>query len=137
MANPTQKDRDRYMQQRYNATKNRKLVFNITFEEWWDWWQATGHYHERGRKLGQYCMSRIGDTGPYELGNIFCQLQNQNSIEAHTGRVFTKERRDKISKASSGSKKTVNIKKCPHCGKEGASNNMKRWHFDNCKEFKS
>lgn len=22
---------------------------------------------------------------------------------------------------------------CPHCGKEGSPNNMKRWHFDNCK----
>jgi len=25
------------------------------------------------------------------------------------------------------------IKRCPHCGKEGASNNMTRYHFDNCK----
>jgi hypothetical protein len=23
--------------------------------------------------------------------------------------------------------------KCPHCGKEGGSSAMKRWHFDNCK----
>jgi hypothetical protein len=22
---------------------------------------------------------------------------------------------------------------CPHCGKEGGSNAMTRWHFDNCK----
>lgn len=22
---------------------------------------------------------------------------------------------------------------CPHCGKVGCTNNMKRWHFDNCK----
>jgi len=22
---------------------------------------------------------------------------------------------------------------CPHCGKEGGSNTMQRWHFDNCK----
>lgn len=22
---------------------------------------------------------------------------------------------------------------CPHCGKSGQYNNMKRWHFDNCK----
>jgi hypothetical protein len=22
---------------------------------------------------------------------------------------------------------------CPHCGKEGGTNLMKRWHFDNCK----
>jgi len=25
---------------------------------------------------------------------------------------------------------------CPHCGKEGGANTMKRWHFDNCKDVK-
>lgn len=29
------------------------------------------------------------------------------------------------------SNKTVHT--CPHCGKSGKSNSMKRWHFDNCK----
>lgn len=29
------------------------------------------------------------------------------------------------------SNKTVHV--CPHCGKSGKSNSMKRWHFDNCK----
>jgi hypothetical protein len=24
---------------------------------------------------------------------------------------------------------------CPHCGKTGGSNCMKRWHFDNCKQI--
>lgn len=24
---------------------------------------------------------------------------------------------------------------CPYCGKEGAANTMKRWHFDNCKKL--
>lgn len=27
------------------------------------------------------------------------------------------------------------IVKCPHCDKEGIKPNMKRWHFDNCKEL--
>ena len=25
---------------------------------------------------------------------------------------------------------------CPHCNKEGAINQMKQWHFDNCKNKK-
>ena len=25
---------------------------------------------------------------------------------------------------------------CPHCGKNGRGNSMKRWHFDNCKAIK-
>jgi len=51
------------------------------------------------------------------------------------------ERREKIRKATTGVKKstTINMRKprgrvvCPHCGKEGGSNTMHRWHFDNCK----
>lgn len=30
-------------------------------------------------------------------------------------------------------KKPKSIVKCPHCNKEGGSNAMNRWHFDNCK----
>lgn len=32
------------------------------------------------------------------------------------------------------SKFTKPYHKCPHCGLEGHSNGMKRWHFDNCKQ---
>ena len=35
--------------------------------------------------------------------------------------------------ANKGKKKTHSRITCPHCNKEGGSNNMKRWHFDNCK----
>jgi hypothetical protein len=30
-------------------------------------------------------------------------------------------------------KSNTTIHACPHCGKSGKSNSMKRWHFDNCK----
>jgi hypothetical protein len=38
---------------------------------------------------------------------------------------------DKISKALKGIPKKV--VSCPHCGKSGGSNNMKRYHFEFCK----
>ncbi len=60
------------------------------------------------------------------------------------GRVMgacTDEHRENIKKATTGVKKsnTENMKKprrkviCPYCNKEGGSNTMHRWHFDNCK----
>ena len=30
-------------------------------------------------------------------------------------------------------KSNTTVHTCPHCGKSGKSNSMKRWHFDNCK----
>jgi hypothetical protein len=43
----------------------------------------------------------------------------------------TSEHKENIKNSLSGFKHE--IVRCPHCGKEGAQNAMKRWHFDNCK----
>jgi hypothetical protein len=42
----------------------------------------------------------------------------------------TVEQRKKCSEGAMNRKRIV----CPYCGKEGDASNMKRWHFDNCKE---
>jgi hypothetical protein len=31
--------------------------------------------------------------------------------------------------------KKYNVIECPHCKKNTASNNAKRWHFDNCPKY--
>jgi hypothetical protein len=59
--------------------------------------------------------------------------------------IFTQEHKDKLSKVRKGRiyseehkqamrvpKGPQELKKCPHCDKEGG-NAMTRWHFDNCK----
>lgn len=42
-----------------------------------------------------------------------------------------KEVSEKISKAKLGISRPKLI--CPHCGKEGGTGNMQRWHFNNCR----
>lgn len=39
----------------------------------------------------------------------------------------------KLSKSLTGIKKNIYKMVCPHYGKEGWSNAMRRWHFNNCK----
>jgi hypothetical protein len=51
--------------------------------------------------------------------------------EANMGKKLSEETKRKMSEAHKGKKKKKVI--CPHCHKEGGSNIMKRWHFDNCK----
>jgi len=84
--------------------KRRGVDWQLTFQEWYDWWQATGHYEERGRGREQYCMCRYGDTGPYSLSNIFCQTSAQNVSDAKAGKSSwnkgispTEETRQKLS----------------------------------------
>ena len=47
------------------------------------------------------------------------------------GRKVSQETKAKLSEIRSGKK--FDIVKCPHCGKEGGSSAMGRWHFNNCK----
>jgi hypothetical protein len=61
--------------------KARGVPFNLTIDEWYDWWIATGHWHERGCRKGQYVMARFSDKGPYALGNIKCILHSENASE--------------------------------------------------------
>ena len=43
---------------------------------------------------------------------------------------------NKNKKHINGNKHTKLTHICPHCGKQGNGNSMKRWHFDNCKTKK-
>lgn len=57
------------------------VEMRLTFEEWCQIWDLSGHWEERGNKSGQYCMSRVNDLGHYEAGNVFIQLHTQNTSQ--------------------------------------------------------
>jgi hypothetical protein len=69
---------------RYQRSKarSRGIDWCLTFEQWYQWWQDSDHWHERGITSGKYVMSRFGDVGPYSLDNIFCQTRDDNCREA-------------------------------------------------------
>jgi hypothetical protein len=72
-----QEIRNKYSCQKSKA-KHRGIDFQLTFEEWWDIWQQSGKWNERGFRKGQYVMSRKNDIGPYAIGNVFIQLSEDN-----------------------------------------------------------
>jgi len=63
------------------AARTRKIVWAITFEEWWEVWQSSGKYAERGRGHGKYQMSRVGDVGPYSVENVRIITSDANLAE--------------------------------------------------------
>lgn len=73
-----------YWTHKYNAI-GRDLKMELTFEQWYDIWLQSGHWEQRGRGKGKYCMSRIGDKGNYSLGNVFIQSIEQNSKDNING----------------------------------------------------
>ena len=74
------KARQAYQVQAWHAVK-RGLKMELTFEQWYDIWQTSGQWENRGRKADQYVMSRFNDQGNYALGNVEIKQRRENSIE--------------------------------------------------------
>lgn len=65
-----------------NSAACRGIKFALSFGQWLAVWQTSGKLDRRGRGKGHYCMSRIKDSGGYELGNVHIQPCDENSREA-------------------------------------------------------
>jgi hypothetical protein len=87
---------EQFLTQRQNA-KKRNIDWQLTEQEWIDWWEASGHFHERGRGKGKWLMARFNDSGPYSLTNIFCHQHGGNVSDAQTGKPKSIEQRAKMS----------------------------------------
>lgn len=116
-----------YMTHKRNA-KKRNIDFFLTFDEWLAIWSQSGKLELRGPKKGQYCMARIGDIGPYAIGNVYIELSDVNCKLPHNGIAKSKEQKTKMSLAQKGiSKSPAAVAKnaisqlarlkynCPHC----------------------
>jgi hypothetical protein len=66
-----------------NEAKLREVEWNLTFEQWDEWWQTNSVDKNFPTKhsADQLCMCRIGDTGAYSLDNIYCATRSQNAID--------------------------------------------------------
>lgn len=72
--------RNKYSMQKCSSFK-RNIVFKLTFEEWWKIWIVSGHWEERGRGKGKYCMARFNDRGPYAVDNVKIVKHEENNKE--------------------------------------------------------
>jgi hypothetical protein len=75
-----------------NTAKVRGIGWNITFPEWMAVWKTSGHLDERGR--GKYVMARLGDTGPYAVGNVHICTSSENIKEGYVFRKFRRRKAD-------------------------------------------
>lgn len=64
-----------------SRANRRNIEFNMTFEEWINWWGDD--FEKRGVTNGCLQMCRYNDEGPYELGNIYKATREQNLKDAY------------------------------------------------------
>jgi hypothetical protein len=103
---------------------------------------------EEHRKNHKESMKNI--THKSMLGKKQSDFQKERASETHKNKIVSEETKIKISISKKGKKMSEEAKKnisnakkgipkpkieCPHCGKIGGTPQMKRYHFDNCKEI--
>lgn len=82
--------KEKYLCQKWRA-KVRGVPWEISFEDWWAIWDASGKYHLRGIQLDNYVMARFGDKGPYHKDNVRICTVAENNAEYQAGRTKKKK----------------------------------------------
>lgn len=59
----------------------RGIAFEFTLPEWWEIWQASGRWAERGRTRDAAVMARHGDSGPYAAWNVYITTLASNASD--------------------------------------------------------
>lgn len=85
---------------------------------------ATGRIKRRTGALNPMYGKEKPETIKRQLSEIFSGTGNPYYGKSHSDEIRAKMR------AAHAARPPV---VCPHCGKEGHVNTMKRWHFDNCR----
>lgn len=70
----------------YKGAIYRGIPFQMTFEEWVQWWNTDNRWSNRGTGKNKLCMARLNDEGPYNISNVKCITNSENSKE----RAFNK-----------------------------------------------
>ena len=84
------------------------------------WYGKTGEKsHMFGRKLSEETKKKISESQSGEKNGFY-------------GKKHSEKTKKKLSQPRTPMEKRI----CPHCGKIGASNQMTRYHFNNCKNLK-
>ena len=65
-------------------------------------WAASGHWADRGVKVGQYVMGRIGDRGGYEPGNVEIVRVEDNNADRQYSRFNRPRKRSDFVKTARG-----------------------------------
>ena len=76
--------------------------------------------------------SQRGKNNPF-FGKKHSPESKKKMSEIQKGRIHSPETKKKIGESNKG--KSHERITCPNCNKTGGNSNMKRWHFDNCREI--
>jgi hypothetical protein len=106
-ASPPKDAYQKFARQKHDSVANRGIPFLLTFGEWWQIWNESGHWPERGSSPLQYCMARHGDQGAYAVGNVRITTGAENRAEQNYR--TSEETKEKLRIASLGNTNTLGL----------------------------
>ena len=74
----------RVYREKQNDAASRNIPWEFTLPTWWKVWTDSGKWKQRGRGAKAYCMSRLGDIGPYSVSNVRIITGAENAIEGYS-----------------------------------------------------
>ena len=83
------------------------------------------------KSMRQKGIKRTSEYLAKKIGLKYKESKPRTIPNKNKGKPISQEWVDKSAKSRTGMK--YSIVECPHCGKQGGSSSMPRWHFDNCK----
>ncbi len=72
----------KYKNQRDSA-KHRGIEWKFNINDWWNVWEKSGKWGERGRRVGGYVMARYSDTGAYSPENVYITTCTGNIVDGY------------------------------------------------------
>jgi len=82
----------------------------------------------KGREFSEETKLKMRNS---KIGRTFSEESRKKMSNSQKNKIVSEETKLKMRKAHLNNP----IIECPHCGKNGKGNSMKRWHFENCKSI--
>jgi hypothetical protein len=87
------------------------------------------------KKISEATTGKQAGRIPHNKGIPHSDETKQKIKQSSIGRIQSLNTRELISTSKKGIKQKIVT--CPHCNVTGGVSNLKRWHFENCKLFRS
>ena len=88
---------------------------------------------QKGKTPSVETRKKLSENHVGMKGKKHSEESKKKMSKIQKGRIHSPETKKKIGESKKG--KLRERITCPYCNKTGGNNNMKRWHFDNCREI--
>ena len=85
----------------------------------------------KGKIISEETRKKISNANKGKIRGEHSEETRKKISNANKGRIMSEQAKQKLISSKTGMKYKESV--CPYCNKKGSGGNMKRYHFENCK----